>query len=231
MPRAIFENAGPCKHRLDRFYAGLEDSRSYAPAEIRNYCFRWQTLGESPPIRVPGLSYHNHIERREVKKGHLVSIFPKTNEVARFHFTRLPSPLTGREPYYYQPVNIPISYNCIWDICLPLGLFAVATVMDMCRECVCLKVLEIKSLLTVRTRHIQVRLFQMKDGVQLPHPRGHIVKHVPEQIAKIDLLLTSQIIAVMAQTRLLEGMSVYVWNLEDGHPYFVGFFISLSEMS
>ena len=73
----------------------LEDSGPYAPNRLPKYCFRWNEIGKSGPIQLADTP-QDDIAEREVKKGYLVSIEPPNHEgTTTFHFTRLPSPLTG----------------------------------------------------------------------------------------------------------------------------------------
>ena len=200
-----------CKYRLDRSLAGLEDSGPYLPKRMHRYCFRWDKFGKSKPISVD-VSGHN-MEDFEVKKGHLVSIERQDDgQTNTFHFTRLPSPLTGMEPNYWA-VDIPVSDIRGWDICPLSGLLAVATVDGPLGWCVCLKVLTIKSPLTVRTRYFEVKLFRMDDRPESDYePKSMVVNFALIEATKIDLLLTSHRVAAM-----IRGCGIaYVWALENG---------------
>ena len=224
--RGPFEIPGPCKHRLDRLHAGLEDSRSYRPVEMRDYCFRWNKFGKSTiPV---DLSHHNS-DQLQVEKGCLVSYTegPNNLQPSWFHFTRLPSPLTGKKPHYWA-VDIAVSRIFAWDICpLSSGLLAVATKAEDDR-CVCLQVLTIKSSLTVGTRYFQVKLFKMKDGL-----RYDTTYNMTFSILAGDglfyLQLTSRRLAVVVQQE--RGVKVHAWDSEDGEPCIVSRSISLPKTS
>ena len=215
------------KYRQDRVSAGLEDSGPYAPNRLPKYCFRWNEIGKSRPIQLVDAPQDN-IAEREVKKGYLVSIEPPNHEgITTFHFTRLPSPLTGNT--HTWAVDIGVSEIRGWDISPLSELLAVATV-DEDSWCICLKVLTIKPSLTVRTS-LQVKLFEMHDGKEYsryPAPKAPIILL---ETAKVDLLFTSHRLAAIIPAP--EHKIVYVWNWKKGpQPLaLVSTFISLPNMS
>ena len=165
----------------------------------------------------------------KLAKGYLVSVSQRENGQARFHFKRLPSPLKREEEVCESvDIQIPVSSVFKWDICPLLDLVAVATRSEN-KGCVYLKFPTIESLLTGRTRSLEVEVFKMFGGTK-HHDHPMKCQAGAPITESTHILLTSRRLAAMVHT---SGTTykVYAWNLKDGKQYLVSHSISPPKMS